>query len=115
MLKPFSEYEAWIMITTVMKTSEKSKKLSKEQRDQLFLELHRNFAPSLGDNEVKHIEKNIDQLATAIQRVQIEEVMKRLGTSDKEKVFKEAEKIVGIEDVNKIKNTIQEVQDRKLT
>jgi len=110
----FTEREKWITITTIMKTAQSSKMLSREQRDQLFLHLHRTQSPSLTDSDVREIERNIMDLANDVQDKLIEQVSGMLGTQDKKQAFEEAEKLVGKDEADKIKQKLEEHNDKKL-
>lgn len=110
----FNEKEKWIAITSVMKTSQASKMLSKDQRDQLFLKLHRSFAPHLKDNDIQDIEKEIMKLSRDIQGDIAQSVMGMLGDSDKKDAFDETEKLIGKEKTEEIKQKLQEINDENL-
>jgi len=111
----FNEKEKWIAITSVMKTSQASKMLTKDQRDQLFLQLHRNFAPHLNDNDVQDIETQIVKLSKDIQGDIAQALTGLLGDRDKKDAFDETEKLIGKEKTDEIKEKLQEINDKNLT
>lgn len=98
----FGESEKWIAITSIMKTSETMKKLPKEIVEYLFINLRREFASHLSDDEVRSIEKQIDQLAKEVQKRSLKSAMKMLGEGDKKEAIKQLTGIVGKEKANTI-------------
>ena len=106
--------EKWVAITAIMKTSQGSKNLTKDQRDQLFLYLHRNHAHQLDNPEIQQIERDVVEMGKSIQAGMIDEALKVMGTQDKEKIFKETEKLIGKDDTDKIIQELQKKDDDKL-
>ena len=110
----FTERENWITITTIMKTSAISKNLPKEVRDQLFLILHREFAPSLKDEDIRDIESRIVQLSREITQYSGNEAMKRVGSGDLKDTMTELGKLIGNEDAKKIMDKMSEQHDKDM-
>lgn len=110
----FTEKEKWIAVTTVMKTAQSSKMLSKDQRDQLFLQLVRDVAPNLTNEDRLDIEQNINKLANDIQVKLASQVMEFLGDGSKKEAFDQTEKLIGKEATDKVKERLQEINDDKL-
>ena len=106
--------EKWVAITSIMKTSQASKMLTKDQRDQLFLYLHRNHAPELDNPEILQIEKDVVAMGKQITDGMMGEAMKHMGTQDKKEIFEKAEEQVGKENADIIKSKIQESEYNKL-
>jgi len=96
-LTDFNETEKWIAITSIMKTSEMVKKLPKDMVDYLFIQLRREFAPHLSDEEVRNIEKEIDSLAKSVQKLCFKSATKMLGKGDVKEAIKQLTSIVGKE------------------
>jgi hypothetical protein len=111
----FTEREKWIAITSIMKVSSNSKSLSKDQRDQLFLHLHRTHASSLKDPEIKEIEKDIVDLGMEVQKDMIESLLKQMGTQDKKKIYDEAVLHVGKENTDKVMKLLNQEDDKRNT
>jgi hypothetical protein len=106
--------EKWIAITAIMKTSQNSKNLSREDRDQLFLYLHKNHAPALDNPEIQQIERDVVDMGKAIVSGMMGEATKYMGTEDKKEIFDKAEEKVGKENAEFIKNKLQESNDKDL-
>ena len=106
--------EKWIAITAIMKTSMASKMLTKDQRDQLFLYLHRNHASELDNPEIQQIEKDVVDMGKQITDGMMGEAIKHMGTQDKKEIFEQAEEQVGKENADIIKNKLQEADDKNL-
>lgn len=104
----FNERDAWLVITAVMKTSERVKKLPKEYRDYLFLNLRRTYAPHLSDSDVRSIEKYIDGLAKNIQQALLKNVKKFLGKTDIKEAIKKLGEVTSKEDADLAKKLIDE-------
>jgi hypothetical protein len=96
-MNEFNESEKWIAITSIMKTSETMKKLPKEIVDYLFINLRREFAPHIKDDEVKKIESLINNLAKEVQKTSFDTATKMLGKGDQKEAIKQLEHIVGKE------------------
>ncbi|NIS94950.1 MAG: hypothetical protein GTN97_03370 [Nitrosopumilaceae archaeon] len=96
-MNEFTETEKWIAITSIMKTSETMKKLPKEIVEYLFINLRREFASHLDDDQVRNIEKQIDNLAKEVQKRSLKSAMKMLGEGDKKEAIKQLTSIVGKE------------------
>jgi len=94
-MNEFNETEKWIAITSIMKTSETIKKLPKEMIDYLFINLRREFAPHLKDDEVEKIESLINRLAKEVQKTCFSTATKMLGKGDQKEAIKQLENIVG--------------------
>jgi len=101
-MQEFNEIEKWIAITSIMKTSQKIKQLPKQHIDYLFINLRREYAPHLKDEEVKTIEKLIDRLAKDIQKSSLKTAMKILGQGDQKEAIKQVGEIFGKEDADTI-------------
>lgn len=93
----FNEKEKWIAITSIMKTSETVKKLPKEMVDYLFINLRREEAPHLTDDDVKHIEKEIMNTADEVKTMCFKSATKFLGSGDVNEAIKQLTGIVGKE------------------
>ena len=93
----FNEKEKWIAITSIMKTSETVKKLPKEMVDYLFINLRREEAPHLTDDEVKDIEKQIMNTADEVKTMCFKSATKFLGQGDVSEAIKQLTNIVGKE------------------
>lgn len=106
--------EKWIAITAIMKTSQNSKQLTQDQRDQLFLYLHRSHAPELDNPEIQQIERDVVDMGKEITSGMISEASKHMGTQDKKEIFEQAEEQVGKENADIIKNKLQEADDKNL-
>lgn len=99
-MNEFNETESWIAITSIMKTSELIKKLPKDMIDYLFIQLRREFAPHLKDDEVRKIESLIDSLAKDVQGKCLKTALKMLGKGDQKEAIKQLENIVGKDKAN---------------
>jgi len=99
----FNESEKWIAITSIMKTSETVKKLPKEMVDYLFINLRREEAPHLTDDDVKNIEKQIMKTADEVKTMCFKSATKFLGKGDIVEAIKQLTGIVGEEKANTIK------------
>lgn len=104
----YNEKDAWLVITTVMKTSQRVKKLPKEYRDYLFINLRRTYAPHLSDKDIRSIEKYIDGLAKNIQQALVTNVKKMLGKEDVKEAIKKLGEITSKEDAELAKKLIDE-------
>lgn len=85
-----------------MKTSQRIKVLPKESIDYLFINLRREYAPHMTDEEVKNIEKLIDNLAKEIQKSGLKTALKMLGEGDQKEAIKQVHKMFGKEDADTI-------------
>ncbi len=101
-MQKFNETENWIAITSIMKTSQKIKQLPKPHIDYLFINLRREYAPHLSDDEVRNIEKLIDKLAKDIQKSGLKSAMKILGQGDQNEAIKQIKSMFGEKDANTI-------------
>ena len=101
-MQELNESEKWIAITSIMKTSQKIKQLPKQHVDYLFINLRRQYASHLSDEEVKNIEKLIDKLAKDIQKSGFKSAMKILGEGDQKEAIKQIDKIFGKQDADTI-------------
>lgn len=110
----FTDRENWITITTIMKTSSTSKMLPKDMRDQLFLTLHREFASSLKDEEIKDIEDQINKLSRGVTQFSGSEAMKHIGQGDYKDTMKQLGELVGQEKAKEVMDKMQEHNDEKL-
>jgi len=99
----FNEKEKWIAITSIMKTSETVKKLPKEMVEYLFINLRREEAPHLTDDDVKHIEKEIMNTADEVRDMCFKSAKKFLGEGDIVEAIKQLTGIVGEEKAGVIK------------
>ena len=102
-LTEFNEKEKWIAITSIMKTSETVKKLPKDMVDYLFINLRREEAPHLTDDDVKHIEKEIMNTAEEVKTMCMKSATKFLGSGDVNEAIKQLTGIVGKEKSDLIK------------
>ena len=102
----YNEREAWLVITSVMKTSARVKLLPKNYRDYLFINLRKSYAPHLTDNEIKSIEKYIDELAKNIQKSVMKNAMKMLGKGDIKEAIKQIGSIFGKDDAKEVQKMI---------
>lgn len=105
-MEKYNEREAWLVITSVMKTSARVKLLPKQYRDYLFINLRRSYAPHLTDTEVKSIEKYIDELAKNIQHSVMKNAMKMLGKGDIKEAIKHIGSIFGKDDAKEVQKMI---------
>ncbi len=110
----FTERENWITITTIMKTSSISKNLPKDVRDQLFLSLHRQFAGSLGNDDIKDIEAQIVKLSKEVMMFSGSEAMKMIGTGDMKETMNQLGQLIGKDDAKKIMDTMAQQHDKEL-
>jgi len=110
----FSEREKWITITTIMKTSSTSKMLPKESRDQLFLTLHREFAPSLKDEDIRDIESRINQLSRDVTQYSGSEAKKHLGQGDMKETMRQLGDLVGKDKAKEVMDKMSEQNDENL-
>jgi len=101
-MQEFNETEKWIAITSIMKTSQKIKQLPKQHIDYLFINLRREYAPHLNDDEIKNIEKLIDNLAKDIQKSGLKTAMKMLGQGDQNEAIKQIKSMFGQKDADTI-------------
>jgi len=85
-----------------MKTSQRIKVLPKESIDYLFINLRREYAPHMTDEDVKNIEKLIDKLAKEIQKSGLKTALKMLGEGDQKEAIKQVHKMFGKEDADTI-------------
>lgn len=104
----YNEREAWLVITSVMKTSSRVKLLPKNYRDYLFINLRKSYAPHLSDTEIKSIEKYIDELAKNIQKSVMKNAMKMLGKGDIKQAIKQIGSIFGRDDAKEVQKMIDE-------
>lgn len=111
----FTERENWITITTIMKTSATSKMLPKEMRDQLFLTLHREFAPSLKDEDIQDIESRINQLSREVMQYSGGEAMKHIGQGDMKETMQQLGSLIGDEKAKEVMDKMSEQNDKNLT
>lgn len=98
-MSDFNETEKWIAITSIMKTSELVKKLPKDTVDYLFINLRREEAPHLSDDDVKNIEKQIMKTANQVQAMCFKSVTKIIGEGkgEQNEAIKQLTSIVGKE------------------
>ena len=101
----FNETEKWIAITSIMKTSEIVKKLPKDTVDYLFINLRREEAPHLSDDDVKNIEKEIMKTAEDVKTMCFKSVTKIIGEGkgEQNEAIKQLTNIVGEEKAGIIK------------
>jgi len=102
----YNEKEAWLVITSIMKTSQRVKLLPKQYRDYLFINLRRSYAPHLTDDDIKSIEKYIDGLAKNIQHSVMKNAMKMIGKEDIKEAIKQIGSIFGKEDAKEVQKMI---------
>ena len=102
----YNEREAWLVITSVMKTSSRVKLLPKNYRDYLFTNLRRSYAPHLTDKEIKSVENYIDGLAKNIQQSVMRNTMKMLGKGDMKEAIKHIGSIFGKDDAKEVQKMI---------
>lgn len=99
----FNEKEKWIAITSIMKTSATVKQLPKEMVDYLFINLRREEASHLTDDDVKDIEKQIMNTAEEVKTMCFKSATKFLGSGDQNEAIKQLSGIVGKEKSDVIK------------
>lgn len=85
-----------------MKTSQRIKVLPKESIDYLFINLRREYAPHIKDEEIKNIEKLIDKLAKDIGKSGLKTAMKMLGQGDQKEAIKQIKELFGQQDADTI-------------
>ena len=102
-LTDFNEKEKWIAITSIMKTSATVKQLPKEMVDYLFINLRREEAPHLTDDDVKFIEQQIMNTAEEVKTMCFKSATKFLGEGDVNEAIKQLTGIVGEEKASVIK------------
>jgi len=91
----FNEYERWISIMAVMKTSETVKSLPKDVVDYLLINLRREFASGLDDDQITTVNKQIDEIAKDVQKACMKIATKMLGDGDHNEAIKQLTNIVG--------------------
>lgn len=96
-MSKLSEFEQWIAIMSIMKTSETMKTLPKDIVDYLLINLRREFAPSLKDDNIEFVNKEINVVAKEVQKACGKSAMKMLGDGDKKEAIKQLASIVGNE------------------
>lgn len=97
-----------------MKTSSVSKNLPKDVRDQLFLSLHRQFAGSLKNEDIKDIEAQITQLSREVMMYSGSEAMKMIGTGDMKETMNQLGQLIGKDDAKSIMDKMAQQHDKDL-
>jgi len=90
-----TELERWIAIMSIMKTSENIKKMDKQNVDFLLINLRREFAPSLDDDQITMVNKEIDYVANDVKKLCVKVTTKMLGEGDKKEAIKQLTGLVG--------------------
>ena len=94
-MNQLSEMERWIAIMSIMKTSENIKKMPKEAQDFLLINLRREFASSLTDDNIDFVNKQINEISKDIKGMCMKSISKFLGKSDIPEAIKQLTNIIG--------------------
>jgi hypothetical protein len=94
-MNSLTELERWIAIMSVMKTSESIKKMDKNNVDYLLINLRREFAPNLDDDQIEFVNKEINYVADDVKKACVKFTTKMLGEGDKKEAIKQLTGLVG--------------------
>lgn len=94
-MNSLTELERWIAIMSIMKTSENVKSMPKDVVDYLLINLRREFAPKLDDDQITMVNKEIDYVADDVKKSCFKIATKMMGEGDKTEAIKQLTGLVG--------------------